>query len=332
MAASKGTHTLGAIMDKGDGRSYNSEFSWFEVESAKEDTSSDFAYKHSWLDASPLSPAPPTNEQSAGGPTLDSLKLPPINSELSEEQASAMSPYPHTSSHDADSSIEDYPNLEVPKTDTPFTYFEEVPAIHGPDDPSEPSNDAEHGSTEESYPIDKDEAEMQPLDEVQDNESSSPIATPQEVWNRLSRVAALGLKPGEALKPPPTLVQQNPSGPDTHPVVKDVQEHPRPIETYNAVQGLLEGLDDLKPNMDAETRLGSENAESKKAENEEAERDLENHPFFTTMELKNKVFEQTGQFDEQFDKTTTKLEKQGWNPKSDDLIVTAKRRWGLKKH
>ncbi len=313
-------------MNTGDGRSYNAEFSWFEVEPKdRSSISPGFAYKHSWIEST-HNPAQSAPAQLDSDPNADLQSSRSSQLELSSDHAATMSLYPLGSSSDDDNSQNSYSHLEAKSTDGKFTYFEEDD--FGSDTSSQqPPIDALSTSSMDSSQLH--ESENEPSTEGCASDYGSKLST-QDVWNRLSRVAALGLKSGEALKPCPVLVQQDtPSSTETT-TAKDIQVPSRPIDTYNEVQGLLEGLDDLKPNTDIGSRIGSSNSDVPL--HDETSEELENHPFFTTMELKNKVFEQTGQFGEQFEKSATKLEKQGWDPKSDDLIVTSKRRWGLRKH
>lgn len=55
-----------------------------------------------------------------------------------------------------------------------------------------------------------------------------------------------------------------------------------------------------------------------KANREEA---LDEHPFFTTMELKNQAFSLTGSMDKELDKVSSSLEQQSWSRGSDDIVV-----------
>ncbi len=321
-------------MNTGDGRSYNAEFSWFEVESVDQSSlSSDFAYRHSWIESA-SNPAISDSPQPGSDPSTDQVNVETSRPELSEDHFATMSLYPLESSGDSgddDGTQSFYPQMEVSSTNEDLPHLEDASSFKvgfDSDISSEPSSDTHLTSSMDSSQML--EIHNRSLEGERPEEHISNLST-QEVWNRLSRVAALGLRSGEALKPCPTLVEQDVSSPTTTTApTADVQAPSRPIDTYNEVQGLLEGLDDLKPNTDIGSRIGNSNQDPRPSN--EASEDLENHPFFTTMELKNKVFEQTGQFGEEFEKSTTKLEKQGWDPKSDDLIVSAKRRWGLKKH
>ncbi|SHE36958.1 hypothetical protein SAMN02745225_00435 [Ferrithrix thermotolerans DSM 19514] len=315
-------------MNKDDGRGYNSEFSWFEIDTTDVDASdSTFAYKHAWLESEEFN-TESTSYPKDGllsdqdfrvqGDPLDttalstvSMSLYPSNTNMQLDNSGLST---NLSSHEGEDSSSIYIHPLPLDAD-------QTPSIPVPDHSVTDSNPAPNpimDKPEEDRNLHEDSTT------ISSQSTTNTTYSRQETWTRLSKVAALGLRPGEALKPFPKAVSE-----EVNPVSESTAETKRPIDTYHKVQGLLEGLDDLQPNTDPTTRLGNER---NKQEIDREDSSFEEHPFFTTMELKNKVFEQTGKLDETLEKTTDRLERQGWDPRSDDLVVSAKRRWGLKKH
>jgi hypothetical protein len=125
--------------------------------------------------------------------------------------------------------------------------------------------------------------------------------------NITSAEAPLPLAPFEPLIPePPVLEQVSQSIGELEAAVPQSATSPSPepklfdLREENVAQGSDEVM------------------EFPRANREEA---LDEHPFFTTMELKNQAFSMTGSMDKDLDKVSSNLEQQSWSRGSDDIVV-----------
>jgi hypothetical protein len=194
---------------------------------------------------------------------------------------------------------------------------------------------------------------------IEENTTNTDLVSPQEnvhsTWETLRRVAILGLRPGEYLVDLPPLVELESNGSaigsartplvstfeevrqvlatmdtltetppwddTTHSSVafSEIVETSHPYDAFSPSEDVVEPKDSYLANEEASTSDENILAFPRRATPQDDA--IDQHPFFTTMELKNLAFDKAGTLDTDLDKVSRRLQKKAWSRGQDDVVV-----------